>query len=146
MSKTKVTPKQRRRVIARGAGPSKAKQAFAKDCDINLIVKRHAERGMWDHLAPRTPLYGDFSKALELQDAIEAVRAAEADFMSLPAAVRAAVDNDPVQFLQAMADEGGFHHLVQNGLPVADTYRAPAATLQVPDAQGESSSTEEASA
>lgn len=98
-------------------GPSRAKQSFKDDCDINLIVKRHAQRGLWDHINPVEPKYGDFSKATDLQTAIELVTAAEESFFELPAAVRTVVDNDPVQFLNALADEDGFRDLVEAGLP-----------------------------
>ena len=98
-------------------GPSRTKQSFADDCNINLIVKRHAQRGLWDHLSPVAPRYGDFSKATDLQTAIELVTAAEEEFMQLPAAVRTLVDNDPVQLLNALADEDGFRDLVDAGLP-----------------------------
>lgn len=99
---------------------SRTKQSFKDDCDINLIVKRHAQRGMWDHLAPHTPTYGDFTGATDLQDAIFKVDEANRDFMTLPAALRSAVNNDPVQLLEALASEEGTEELIQLGLKIEE--------------------------
>lgn len=106
-------------------GASRTKQAPAAETDINIIVKRHAKTGIWSHLTPRVPHYGDFSKAQDLFNATLQVHAAEDDFMELPARVRQLVDNDPVKLLNAMANPVSFHELVEAGLPVADSYEPP---------------------
>lgn len=102
---------------------SRAKQSFKDDCDINLIVKRHAQTGMWDHLANTTPTYGDNSAAVDLQEAFQSVKDAEEAFRQLPAEVRAVVNHDPVRFLEALSDEDDFAFLVDAGLPIPDEVR-----------------------
>lgn len=130
-----TTPERysRRKVIARGAGESRAKQSFKKDCDINLIVQRHGSTGMWSHLNPIRPRYGDFSATADYQDAVELVRAAEASFMALPAEIRKECENDPAVFLASLADEQAFHRMVELGLPVEDTYEPPIDRTPVPE-------------
>lgn len=118
--------RERERVILDTGSVSRTKQSFKDDCDINLIVKRHASTGLWDHLAPRTPTYGDFSMATELSDAIALVNAAEADFDGLPAAVRAVCENNPVKMAEAFADPELFRELVEAGLPSTEPPRASA--------------------
>jgi len=86
--------------------------------DINLIVKRHAQTGLWDHLAPKHPHYGDFSQAQDLHTQIAAHDAALEDFMTLPASVRSVCNNDPVELLELLATEEGFTELIEAGLPV----------------------------
>lgn len=108
-----------------GGGEEITIQSERDNCDINLIVRRHAQTGMWTHLNPRQPHYGDFTGAKDLHAAIEQVREATENFAELPAAVRAAANNDPVQFLEMCADEAAFDHLVDEGLPVSDTYESP---------------------
>ena len=108
-----------------GGGDVVTHQSFKDECDINLIVRRHAQTGLWDHVAKRQPHYGDFSEARDLADAVELVNQANQGFMELPAAVRKAVQNDPVKLLQAMADPLAFDALVQLGLPVEDSYKSP---------------------
>lgn len=117
---TKIMFRPRERVITDTGSVSRTKQAMKKDCDINLIVERHASTGLWDHLTPTAPMYGDFSQSVELQEAIELVDAAEATFDALPANVRSVVDNDPVKFAAALADEGLFRELVEAGMPATE--------------------------
>ena len=104
----------------------RTKQSFKDDCDINLIVRRHASTGMYAHLNPLTPSYGDFSGVVELQDAIALTRQSEADFAELPARVRAVCNNDPVVFLQEVHDPEGIQYLVDAGLPMAEGWEPPA--------------------
>lgn len=110
---------------------SRTKQSFKDDCDINLIVKRHASTGLWDHLAPVPPTFGDFSGSTELLHAIELVEAADASFSKLPAEVRRLCDNQAVNLLSGLADEQSYEMLVEAGLPglksrLAEPPEAPA--------------------
>lgn len=105
-------------------GELMTKQSFKKECDINFIVKQHASTGVWSHLNPIAPTYGDVSEAVDLQGSIQAVRDAQAEFDALPATVRALAANNPVQFLHMLGNEDAFGALVAAGLPVED--RAPA--------------------
>lgn len=100
-------------------GPSRTKQAPAEETDINFIVKRHTQ-GARVPLNPRTPHYGDFSKAVDLTAAHELWAAAEDDFMSLPADVRTAANNDPVRFLEMLASEQDTQELIDAGLAVEE--------------------------
>lgn len=97
-------------------GPSRTKQDQKEDCDINLIVRRHAQTGFVNHVTRRVPTYGDVSEMVSLQDALEEVRAAQDEFEGLPAAVRAAALNDPVRFLELLASEEGVEVLRDAGL------------------------------
>lgn len=100
-------------------------QSFKDACDINMIVKNHTDQGFWSHQNPRQPMYGDFTMAVELQEALGRVDAAHADFESLPADVREAAANDPVRFLEMTADEEGFADLVEAGMAVGKDYELP---------------------
>lgn len=100
--------------------PSITKQAFKDECDINAIVKRHQATGMVTHVNRNRPAYGDFSYGLDLQQAMEAVRAAQDDFMRLPARVRALASNDPARFLAMVHDDDGLEMLIEAGLPESE--------------------------
>lgn len=122
---TKTTPKstiKNRNIYHPGptyeSGPLLTKQSFREACDINFIVKQHASTGVLTHLNPIQPTYGDNGPAIDLQASIQAVRDAQLEFDSLPAAVRQAAQNSPVQLLEMLGDEGAFQHLVEVGLPV----------------------------
>lgn len=92
-------------------------QQHAKDeCDINIIIKKHAATGNISHLNPQTPLYADCTTVRDLQSAIELVEEAADNFATLPSAVRAACQNDPVQFVRMWDHPDGREQLAQAGL------------------------------
>lgn len=98
----------------------RTKQSFRDECDINLIVRRHASDGLLAHLNPRMPTYGDFTAAMELRDAMQLVDLAEQGFAQIPAEVRAMCNNDPATFLQLVNDPDHIEALAEAGLPMAD--------------------------
>ena len=116
---------ERKPYVSRQSGKSRTKQGFTKDTDINRIVQQHASTGMWDHLNPRTPLYGDFSKAQDLFEALTLQREVEADFMEHPPEMRRLCQNDPVRWLEMRADVDGYHALVQAGMIPDEGYIEP---------------------
>lgn len=99
---------------------SKTKQSMAEDCDINLIISRHAQTGQISHLNPKAPQFGDFTHPMDLKQAIDAVNDARARFGELPSDVRSAAANDPVQFLAMLEDENGTRELEAAGLILTD--------------------------
>lgn len=111
-----------RQICCGGAGPagelllSRTKQSFRDQCDINVIVEKHRRTGLITHVNNRTPLYGDFSKATDLQSAIERVHAAEDSFDALPSGVRAAAENSPVRFLEMLDNPAEVELLEKAGL------------------------------
>lgn len=77
--------------------PTRVKQEFKKDVDINEIVAR-MKRGIspppW--LTSNTPRYGDFTDLpASFQEAHEIMRRGEAAFKSLPLEFRRELDHDP---------------------------------------------------
>lgn len=77
--------------------PSRTKQEFKKECDINEIVAR-MKRGIvpppW--MTSATPRYGDFTNLpASFQEAYSIMETAEAAFKSLPLEFRRALDHDP---------------------------------------------------
>ncbi len=91
------------------------------DCDINLIVKRHATTGSVSHFARSEPMHGDFSNSVDLKSAMDAVNDANARFQELPADVRRAAGNNPTQLLEMLESDEGQRELQAAGLPI----RAP---------------------
>lgn len=124
---------------------SRTKQSFKKDCDINLIVKRHASTGLWDHLSPVPATFGDFSGSRDLQEAMELVEQAKESFFKLPAAVRTLCENNPVNLLSGLAEPESYEMLVEAGLPgllsrvAEDPPEAPAAPPAPPEPDPEGS-------
>lgn len=86
-------------------GVSKTKQSFAKDCDVNVIIKKYKKTGQ---LKPGAPLrkyyYGDFSKMEGLQESFDKIERAQKGFMALSAQIRSKFNNDPIEFLKWISD------------------------------------------
>ncbi|AXH75140.1 MAG: internal scaffolding protein [Microviridae sp.] len=104
-------------------------QSQKKAADINEIVRQFGVTG----LLPQQPLpehFGDFTMATDYRTAIEAVRNAEAQFMELPAALRARFQNDPAELINFVADEKNRAEAQEIGLIPQDLETAP--TLETP--------------
>jgi len=116
-----------------GGGPVMTKQDQRDSTDINLIIEAFRNTGQTPMSSRGVPKYGDFTMSTDLAENIQAVRDAEAQFMSLPPRVRELVGNDPVQFLEAMADEGGRKALEEAGLKIWEDPAPPAAPPVAPE-------------
>lgn len=97
-------------------GPSRTKQSFKDAADINNVVRQYAQTGVISNVTRREPIYGDFSEVADLQQSLERVQAAQAEFDALHPEIRFAAQNDPVQFLNMMASEEGVKALRAAGM------------------------------
>ena len=74
-------------------------QEHRRDCDINVIMERFKVRDL-----ARAPIPeftgGDFTVVSDFQGAVEAVEAAQEQFMTLPSDLRAKHGNDAGNFLE----------------------------------------------
>lgn len=113
---------------------SLTKQSFTEDCDINKIIARHRRTGVLEHINPRTPMYGDFSRATDLHTALELVSTAREEFMELPSEIRAMVGNDPERLLQALSDPEQTAALAEAGLPMEEGWESPESEKAEPPA------------
>jgi len=68
------------------------------DADINVIIER-MRIGYEVPTNLRRPVYADFSEAMNFEESMNAIRAAQVSFMALPGKVRAEFGNDPQRFL-----------------------------------------------
>lgn len=97
--------------------PSKTQQHFAKDADLNTIMKRY---GITDGAIPPAAAdgryYGDFSDVFDFRDALDRTRDAVAKFNALPADLRAEFDNDPVFLYEWILDPRNAEQAVELGL------------------------------
>lgn len=102
--------KQRPRVKTVFSGPSLTRQEFKDECDLALTLKRFG-RTPEGQAALRNAQgfaegcrFGDVSAVPDFRAARDAVNAANAKFMALPAIVRRRFDNDPAAFLDFMSN------------------------------------------
>lgn len=88
-------------------GESRTKQSFAKEANINNIMKRYNKTGFYTDpaIAPtRKPMFGDFSGQVDFQSVQQRISTAYQEFEKLPSDIRAQFDNDPGLFLDTFND------------------------------------------
>lgn len=90
-------------------------QDQAEEADINTIVKRFGLTGQLPQNV-RAPVYGDFDTVNDYQSALNAIKAAEASFMAMPADVRMRFDNDPQKFVEFCSDSANAEEMKKLGL------------------------------
>jgi len=116
--------------------PTLAQQNFKDECDINHIVRQFGLTGELPG-KPLSPQYGDFSGVLDYHSAVNAVLAAQDDFMELPAQLRSRFNNDPAELIDFLANEQNREEATKLGLVAAKPISEPSETPSVePKADG----------
>lgn len=95
--------------------PSKAIQSQKEEADINTIIRNFGLTGTVNQAAV-PPTYGDFSGVDDYRTALEAVKAAEAAFLSVPANIRERFHHDPGAFLEFVENPANLEQLRAMGL------------------------------
>lgn len=107
--------------------PSLTSQHFAKDADLNEIVRRF---GINDGSIPPAALdpsfYGDFSSVPDFREALEQTRLANERFAALPAEIRNRFQNDPVLLWDFVTDPQNFEEAIKLGLLKREPAPVPA--------------------
>lgn len=100
--------------------PSRTKQSFASECDINLIMKRFSKVQGSEYLSKYNGYvggqFGDFSTVTDYRSAIEQVRSAEDVFMRIPAQIRRQFGDDAATFLDFVQNPANKEELIKMGL------------------------------
>lgn len=94
---------------------SLAIQSAADECDINTIVRRF---GLTGELPGdiKMPQSGDFAGVGDFQSAMNIVRAAQEEFMRVPAEIRARFSHDPQLFSEFFNDPSNQEESIRLGL------------------------------
>lgn len=92
-----------------------AQQHFKEECDINTIMAKFAVTGLLPD-NPLSPQYGDFTGISDYHTALNQVIAAEDEFMSLPANIRARFENDPSQLIEFLDNAENAEEALKLGL------------------------------
>lgn len=101
-----------------GGGEVMTKQDGKDAADINKILANFKRTGDLSSITSKEPIYGDFSTAIEYDQALQLVRDTQAAFATWPAELRDAAANDPLVALNMISDEGGRAVLEKAGLVV----------------------------
>lgn len=117
------------RVDADIHGPSKTRQEFSDECDVNKIMAHYDKTGVFPFKEAGPPVYYDFVGMPDLQDALGQLYQAEEAFMTLPAIVRKEFDNDPVRFVEYAQNPDNITRMREWGL--ADPEKTPDPPMRV---------------
>jgi len=90
-------------------------QHFKDETDINNILRQFNITGLLPE-APLSPRYGDFTGIGDYHTALNQVIAAEDEFMSLPATLRARFENDPAQLIEFLDKPENLDEAISLGL------------------------------
>jgi len=94
--------------------PTLAQQHFKDECDINFVLKNFGVEAL--SVNPLQPRYGDFTDVVDYHSALNAVIAAEDEFMALPANIRSRFDNDPAKLIDFMENPANLAEAQSLGL------------------------------
>lgn len=95
--------------------PSRTKQSFKTECDINVIMARYQATGVIQSLNKGEPRYVD-TTGVDYQSAMNTVANARSLFEELPAHIRNRFKNDPVEMLQFAAKGENYEEALKMGL------------------------------
>ena len=104
--------------------PTLAQQNFKDECDINYIVRQFGLTGELPG-KPLSPQYGDFTGVLDYHSAVNAVLAAQDDFMELPAQLRSRFNNDPAELIDFLGLEKNREEAIKLGLVAVKPISVP---------------------
>jgi phage internal scaffolding protein len=94
---------------------SLTQQQFKEEADINTIVDRFMKSGVLP-TPVNMPQYVDYEGVFDFQSAMNAVRAADENFMRMDAKIRARFNNSPQEFLEFFADANNKDEAIRLGL------------------------------
>lgn len=117
---------KRKRVQLNFKKPSRTKQAFKDEVDVNRILAKYQKTMQLTHVNKIQGTYGDFSSVSDYQSSLNAISDAHTRFMGLPAAIRKKFDNDPSKLLNYVSNPNNYDDAVKSGLiPSKETTPTP---------------------
>lgn len=124
-------------------GESLTQQHFKDECDVINIIKKHDRNGIIEHVQRGQARYGDFSEVADYREALDLVRDAQSEFMTIPSDIRKKFDNDPGKFYEFVSNPDNKEELKKMGFietpavaePSSDATKAPAAAVEPSTAQ-----------
>lgn len=119
----------RHRVAVPPGGPSRTKQSFKDECDVNNIMRKYQQTGLLNHVNRFRGDYADYTGVQDYQASLNQVLAANEAFSSLPSKLRARFGNDPALFLDFVGDPDNRDEMERLGL-----LRTPQSASEAPPA------------
>lgn len=96
--------------------PSETRQDMADECDINILMKKYEQTGLFPQPQGRQPFYVDATDLPTYQEALNMIMAADDAFNALPASIRREFDNNPAKFVEFAEDPKNAQKLKEWGM------------------------------
>lgn len=94
--------------------PTRAKQEFKDECDINRIMLTFGRTGEIPQVTGA--VYGDFQNTQTYHDMQNTLKEAETAFKTLPASIRATFNNDPANVIDFLNNPDNRDQAIELGL------------------------------
>jgi len=115
---------------------SRTHQSFAKDADINNIMMKYQKTGVLGDpsvSSKRVPRWGDFSDIYDFTTQMNRLKAAEADFLTLPSTTREKFNHSVSACLDFIADPANVREAVDLGLLPKDMIQVTESVVKPAD-------------
>jgi len=106
-------------------GPSRTRQEFQDECDINVLMARYKTTGVMPSMNGSAPRYLDLTDTPDLMTSLNIMNEATEAFMRLPSDVRRTFDNDPAEFVKFASDRENLPQMRQWGLAAPEAAPQP---------------------
>lgn len=103
-------------VITTILGPSLAKQSFADECNINVIMAQYRKTGLIEHVNKYQGNYETLPSSMDYHSMLNQAIAAKEAFAGLTAEIRFKFHNDPEEFLAFVEDPDNTEEMIEMGL------------------------------
>jgi len=104
-----------KKYVFKTVGDSLTQQHFKEECEVINIIKKHDRNGIIEHVQRGQARYGDFSEVADYREALDLVRDAQSEFMTIPSDIRKKFDNDPGKFYEFVSNPDNKEELVKMG-------------------------------
>lgn len=94
--------------------PSRTEQEHLAETDINYIADRFMRTGEAPQIL-QMPTHGDFGGIFDFQTAMNTIKQAKDEFMSLPAKTRSRFNNDPAELINFIEDKDNRDEAIKLG-------------------------------
>lgn len=111
--------------------PSKTRQEFADECDINTLMARYEAGGAITHVNRAEPVFADLTQYPDFRGALDMMREASLMFASLPAKVRREFDNDASAFVDFAQNPENIGKMREWGLAAPEVVPEPPLKVEV---------------
>lgn len=95
--------------------PTRTKQEFKSECDINHIVKRFNRDGVLTHVNANPQVFTEITD-IDYRNALDTLIAAQSTFDALPSNVRERFANDPAKLLNFIQNSENYEEALKLGL------------------------------